>query len=500
MSKIIRTLSLSSNTSVLNHTLQTLKHELTTNPILITHLNLTIDLDSDGSSYDLLIQQLMADILPTATNLTALEHLSITVLEAEEDNQLATFISYFLFALPHKEKLKTLAFDIDNILLNEYEYEDEDAPENIDYFIEGVLACTHLDTFSLSGNYIGEEIQDNLSSFISTHPMLTRLNFTLNYSLANNDAVLEAITNKNLVHIGLDLTAYLLQNYFNSQITLLKNSILANQALNSLEIGIKISGPSNDPKAWRLDDLKNCNHLIDFMAEILAKNQLIHLDIGIDGLISRELEEHVAKSLNVLLEKNHSLLSTKEIIIGQSIVCKPLAIDEVNVSQYLLRNASHLVDYPTLDYRWQKGPTHPRQLAVFNANKQHWLFNFIFLNMLFDIRSNHARLIHGFNGSEESPENLDLKKRIESDFKAISLLQLVNMIPSTSKHETAVLMKKYSGADTTRCVAEYLDGPDLHAISLVTFGLFGRQKKEVLALGHPQPTDAVPAAASMGAS
>ena len=126
--------------------------------------------------------------------------------------------------------------------------------------------------------------------------MLTRLNFTLGYSLTNNSAVFKAIENKNLVHISLDITACLFKNHFNPQITLLKNSILENQALNSLENAIKISDTSGDPNAWQLDDLENCNHLIDLMPAILTKPQLIHFDICIDVRLSPKLKEHVAQS------------------------------------------------------------------------------------------------------------------------------------------------------------------------------------------------------------
>ena len=121
----------------------------------ITHLKLTIDLESgydfNQPHYNLLIQGSMSNILPTATSLTALEHLSITVLKAEENNELATFISAFLTALPHQEKLKTLEFDINEIMMMG---EDDNIPQHTDLFIQGVLACTHLNTFRLRGNYI----------------------------------------------------------------------------------------------------------------------------------------------------------------------------------------------------------------------------------------------------------------------------------------------------------------------------------------------------------
>ena len=149
------------------------------------------------------------------------------------------------------------------------------------------------------------------------------------------------------------------------------------------------------------------------------------------------------------------------------------------MSRFLLRNASHLVDYPTFHYIWQQRPANPYQVAAFNASKQHWLLNFIFLNMLFNIASHRIGGINGFNSSHVDDRNL--KQQLESNFKTISLLQFVEMIPSMPGNETAVLAKKLPQSNLiTRHVAEYLNGPDLHAMSLVTFGLFGRQKKRRL--------------------
>ena len=99
--------------------------------------------------------------------------------------------------------------------------------------------------------------------------------------------------------------------------------------------------------------------------------------------------------------------------------------------------------------------------------------------MLFNIASHRIGGINGFNSSHVDDRNL--KQQLESNFKTISLLQFVEMIPSMPGNETAVLAKKLPQSNLiTRHVAEYLNGPDLHAMSLVTFGLFGRQKKRRL--------------------